>query len=45
MHLLKACDLGKCLVDKGQNWPAAGSVDTEIGCLRKPEASDAEAQV
>jgi hypothetical protein len=26
-------------------WPAAGSVDTEIGCLRKPEASDAEAQV
>jgi hypothetical protein len=26
-------------------WPAAGSVDTEIGCFREPEASDAEAQV
>jgi hypothetical protein len=26
-------------------WPAAGSVDTEIGCFRKREASDAEAQV
>jgi hypothetical protein len=28
-----------------EEWPAAGSVDTEIGCFRKPEASDAEAQV
>jgi hypothetical protein len=26
-------------------WPAAGFVDTEIGCFREPEASDAEAQV
>jgi hypothetical protein len=26
-------------------WPAAGSVDTEIGCFREPEANDAEAQV
>ena len=26
-------------------WPAAGSVDTEIGCFGKPEASDAAAQV
>ena len=26
-------------------WPAAGSMDTEIGCFREPEASDAEAQV
>jgi hypothetical protein len=29
----------------GASWPAAGSVDTEIGCFREPEASDAEAQV
>jgi hypothetical protein len=28
-----------------RGWPAAGSVDTEIGCFRKREASDAEAQV
>jgi hypothetical protein len=26
-------------------WPTAGSVDTEIGCFGRPEASDAEAQV
>jgi hypothetical protein len=26
-------------------WPAAGSVDTEIGCFRRPEARDAEAKV
>jgi hypothetical protein len=26
-------------------WPAAGSLDTEIGCFRKPEARDAEAKV
>jgi putative transposase len=30
---------------EGEVWPAAGSVDTEIGCFREPEASDAEAQV
>ena len=29
----------------GDPWPAAGFVDTEIGCFREPEASDAEAQV
>jgi hypothetical protein len=29
----------------GAIWPAAGSVDTEIGCFREPEASDAEAKV
>ena len=33
------------LVGSTLNWPAAGSVDTEIGCFREPEASDAEAQV
>ena len=26
------------------DWPAAGSVDTEIGCFREPEASDEEAK-
>ncbi len=26
-------------------WPAAGFVDTEIGCFLKPEVCDAKAQV
>ena len=33
------------IVNGDPKWPAAGSVDTEIGCFREPEASDAEAQV
>lgn len=26
-------------------WPAAGFVDTEIGCFMKPEVADAETEV
>ena len=27
------------------HWPAAGFVDTEIGCFMKPEVADAETEV
>jgi hypothetical protein len=33
------------LLRKIDRWPAAGSVDTEIGCFRRREARDAEAKV
>jgi hypothetical protein len=28
-----------------EDWPAAGFVDTEIGCFMKPEVADAETEV
>ena len=33
--------------DRGDRaaWPAAGFVDTEIGCFMKPEVADAETEV
>jgi len=30
---------------RGAVWPAAGFVDTEIGCFMKPEVADAETEV
>jgi hypothetical protein len=33
------------VVKEGRVWPAAGSVDTEIGCLRELEVSDATTEV
>jgi hypothetical protein len=29
----------------GHDWPAAGFVDTEIGCFMKPEGGHAETEV
>jgi len=37
--------LGTASLREAQHWPAAGSVDTEIGCFRRREARDAEAKV
>jgi predicted dithiol-disulfide oxidoreductase (DUF899 family) len=31
--------------DKNTLWPAAGFVDTEIGCFMKPEVADATTEV
>jgi hypothetical protein len=48
VELVNALEQEKLQGKPGQiaaRWPAAGSVDTEIGCFREPEASDAEAQV